>query len=129
MEWSNDEACQCQCKNYRKCKKIIVRILAHVFENYLKSIADTLVIVFNEIINGADSVSTNVENIMPTNIANTISINVTSTALQQIMMIKSKILILIVLYWMENHTKIFWFMTFHIKLLLVQNLWVLFSIM
>ena len=95
---------------------------------YLKSIADTLVIVFNEIINGADSVSTNVENIMPTNIANTISINVTSTALQQIMMIKSKILILIVLYSMENHTKIFWFMTFHIKLLLVQNLWVLFSI-
>ena len=84
--------------------------------------------MFNEIINGADSVSTNVENIMPTNIANTISINVTSTALQQIMMIKSKILILIVLYWMENHTKIFWFMTFHIKLLLVQNLWVLFSI-
>ena len=49
---------------------------------YLKSIADTLVIVFNEIINGADSVPTNVENIMPTNIANTISINVTSTALQ-----------------------------------------------
>ena len=96
---------------------------------YLKSIADTLVIVFNEIINGADSVSTNVENIMPTNIANTISINVTSTALQQIMMIKSKILILIVLYSMENHTKISWFMTFHIKLLLVQNLWVLFSIM
>ena len=44
------------------------------------------------------------------------------------MMIKSKILILIVLYSMENHTKIFWFMTFYIKLLLVQNLWVLFSI-
>ena len=49
---------------------------------YLKSIADTLVIVFNENINGADSVSTNVENIMPTNIANTLSINVTSTAFQ-----------------------------------------------
>ena len=36
MEWSNDEACQCQCKNYRKCKKIIVRILAHVFEKVFK---------------------------------------------------------------------------------------------
>ena len=27
----NNETCQCDCKNYRTCKKIIVGILSHVF--------------------------------------------------------------------------------------------------
>ena len=31
QKWNN-KTCQCECKNYRKCKKkIIVGILAHVF--------------------------------------------------------------------------------------------------
>ena len=41
--------------------------------------------------------------------------------------LKLKILILI-FYWMKNHMKIFWFMTFHTKLCLVQNLCVLYLI-
>ena len=46
---------------------------------YLKSIADTLVSVSNEVINAMDNSSTNVWNIVPTNMTNTISTNVTNT--------------------------------------------------
>ena len=31
----------------------------------------------------------------------------------------------LIFYWMKNHMKIFWFMTFHTKLCLVQNHYVL----
>ena len=30
QKWNN-KTCQCECKNYHPCKKIIVGILAHVF--------------------------------------------------------------------------------------------------
>ena len=46
---------------------------------YLRGIADTLVIVCDEIITAAESASTNVTNAIPTNKANTIPANVTRT--------------------------------------------------
>ena len=46
---------------------------------YLKHIADTSVIVHDEIINATDSVSANVTNTTPTNKTSTISANVVST--------------------------------------------------
>ena len=54
----------------------------YIFENgkYLKSIADTSIIVHYEIINGTDTLSIKVNNIVSTTMLNTISINVTSTA-------------------------------------------------
>ena len=54
-----------------------------IYENgkYLKSIADTSVIVCDEMIIAIDEVSTNVTNTIPTNMTNTISANVTSTAI------------------------------------------------
>ena len=39
---------------------------------YLKSIADTLIILCDEIINGTDSVSTNVANTISTNVMSTV---------------------------------------------------------
>ena len=30
IKWNN-KTCQCECKNYRNCKKITLEILAHVF--------------------------------------------------------------------------------------------------
>ena len=36
-------------------KKFIIGILAHVYTRTVKSIADTLVVVFDEIINAADT--------------------------------------------------------------------------
>ena len=48
---------------------------------YLKSIADTSVIVCDEIISVTDRVSTNVTNPISTNITNTISTNDVSTVL------------------------------------------------
>ena len=42
---------------------------------YLKSIADTLIILCDEIINGTDSVSTNVANTISTNVMSTVWIN------------------------------------------------------
>ena len=30
QKWNN-ETCQCECKNYHKCEKFIIEILAHVY--------------------------------------------------------------------------------------------------
>ena len=46
---------------------------------YLRTNADTSVIVFDEIINAKDSVSTNVENTISTDMTNISPTNVTST--------------------------------------------------
>ena len=56
-------------------KKITVKILAHAFVKMV-SIADTSVIVCDEIINATDSLSKNVTNTVPTNMANAISTNI-----------------------------------------------------
>ena len=75
QKWNN-KACQRECKNYRTCKKDCSwSPSTSICENnrYLKSVADTLVIVCHEIITVMDNVSTKKK-------TNTIAINVTSTA-------------------------------------------------
>ena len=69
--------------NILLAKNIVVGIPAHC-ENgkYLESIADTSVIVYDEIINATDGVSTNMTNATPTNMTNTNLINVMSTMCQ-----------------------------------------------
>ena len=74
-KWNN-KICQCECKNYRTCTKDYswnpsICIPENV--KYLKSIADTSVILQNEIINATDSVSTNLKNTIPANMTNVTS--------------------------------------------------------
>ena len=60
--WNNDK-CQCEYKNYCTCKKDYNwNPSTCIYENdkYLQSIADTSVIVCDEIINAIDGVLTNV---------------------------------------------------------------------
>ena len=80
----NNNTCQCKCKKYRACKKgYNFNPSAFIFENskYLKSIADSLVVVCDKIMNAIDSVSTNITNTISTNMTNTISTNVARTIL------------------------------------------------
>ena len=52
QKWSN-KTCKCECKNYHKCKKdYSCNPNTCIYENskYLKSIADTSVIAYDEII-------------------------------------------------------------------------------
>ena len=59
-KWNN-KICQCECKNYRTCTKDY---------SWNPSICISSVILRNEIINAADSVSTNLKNTIPTNMTN-----------------------------------------------------------
>ena len=71
----------CECKNCRMCTKgYSWNPSTCLCENgkYLKSIADTLVSVCDEIINATDNVSTNVTNTIPTNFMSIVSTNVHS---------------------------------------------------
>ena len=77
QKWNN-VTCQCECKKYCTCKKDYSwNCSTCICENsrFLKSIVDTSVIMCNEIIHAADSVSENVINTIPTNVISTISIN------------------------------------------------------
>ena len=81
QKWNNDK-CQCECRKYRTCKKNYSwnpSVCTYENGKYLKSIADTSVIVCDKIINAKDSVSTNVTNNIPTYMTNTTSANVAST--------------------------------------------------
>ena len=49
------------------------------YSKYLKSIVNKSVIMYDKIINLADSVSTSMRNTMPTNVTNTTSTNAVST--------------------------------------------------
>ena len=74
QKWDN-ETCQCECKNYHKCKKdYSSNPSICIYENseYLKSIADTSVIVYDEIIDVMDIASIKVTNNIATS---TLSIN------------------------------------------------------
>ena len=75
QEWNN-EICQSECKKYRQCKKDYCwNPSTFVFDNskYLKSIADTLVILAcDEVIDVMDIVSTKMANTIATS---TVSIN------------------------------------------------------
>ena len=78
QKWINDN-CQCECKKYCTCTGnyswnhsiCICEIL-----KYLKSIDETLVSVYDEIIKATATVSTNVTNTVPKNMTITISINI-----------------------------------------------------
>ena len=69
-KWNN-KTCQCECKNYRKCKKDCSwNPSACIYESstYLKSIADTSVIAYYEIISVMDIVSIKMKNAIATNV-------------------------------------------------------------
>ena len=77
QKWNN-KACQCECKNYCKCKKDYSwNPNTCICDNskYLKSIADTSVTDFNEIIFVMDILSTKNANTIATNVTQTASIN------------------------------------------------------
>ena len=69
----NNRTCQCECKNYHKCKKMIVGILAHVFVK-IESIAYISVIERDQIIIVMDIVSTKLTNAIATIVTCTASI-------------------------------------------------------
>ena len=73
QKWNNDE-CKCECKKFRASKKDYSwnpSISNCEYRRYLKSIADTPVIVCNEITYATDSVSTNVTSFISTNVRST----------------------------------------------------------
>ena len=77
QKWNN-EICQCECKNYRTCKKgYSWNPNIRIFENgkNLKIIAGDSSIVCDEIIYVMDIVSINVANTISKNAAITVSIN------------------------------------------------------
>ena len=77
QKWNN-KTCQCQCKNYRRCKKdYIWNPSSCICENskYLKSITDTSVNECDDIIFVMDIVSTKKRNTIATNVMSTASIN------------------------------------------------------
>ena len=71
QKWNN-ETCQSECKNYRKCKKYYSwNPSSFICENskYLKSIGDTSVIACDEIISAMDILSTKKTNATATNVS------------------------------------------------------------
>ena len=80
QKWNN-ETCQCRCKMCRKCKKDYRRNPSTcICENgkYLRSIADTSVIVCDEVINASDIAPTKMTNNISANVTNTLPTNVMS---------------------------------------------------
>ena len=70
QEW-NIKTCQCECKNYRKCKKdYIWNPSACIFQNSkcLKSIDDTSVIKCDKIVSVTDNVSIKMTNTIAGNL-------------------------------------------------------------
>ena len=77
QKWSN-KTCQCECKNYCKCKENFSwNVSTCISENskYLKNVSNTSVTKCNEIRIVMDIVSTKKTNTIATNVANTASIN------------------------------------------------------
>ena len=71
QKWNN-RICQCECTNYRKCKKDYSWNPGRCIcdnSKYLKSIADTSVIEYDEIIFVKNIVSTKMANTVATNVA------------------------------------------------------------
>ena len=70
QKWNN-RICQCECKNYRRCKKNYSWDPGRCIcdnSKYLKSIADTSVIECDEIIFAMNIVSTKMANTLATNV-------------------------------------------------------------
>ena len=80
-------------------KKIIVGILARVFENskYLKSIADTSVIKCDEVIPVMDIVPTKKTNTVATNVTSIASINCHSKKVRDCYILQTVLLVIILL--------------------------------
>ena len=84
QKWNN-ETYQCECKNYRNCKKDYSwNPSTCICENtkYLKSIADISVIKCDDIITIMDIVSTKMANTIATNVTSTASIKCHSKKLR-----------------------------------------------
>ena len=82
QKWNN-KTCQCECKNYRKCKKGYnwnPGICICENSKHLKSIVDTSLTDCDEIIIVMDTVSTKKTNTIATKKTTIIATNVTSTA-------------------------------------------------
>ena len=83
QKWNN-KTCQCECKNYRKCKKgYSWNLRACTCENskYLKSVSDTLVIECDEIVIFMYIVSTKKANTIATKMTNTIASHMSTASI------------------------------------------------
>ena len=96
----NNKTCECECKNYRKCKKDYSwnRSIC-ICENskYLKSIVDTSVTGYDEIIIVMDIVPTKKKNTIETNITSITSINCHSKKVRHWHNLHTVLLMIIVL--------------------------------
>ena len=98
-KWNN-KACQCECKNYRKCKRDYSwNPSTCIFENskYLKSIADTSVTECDEIIIVMDIVSTKKTNTITTNVTSIASINCHTKKVKDCYILHTVLLVIILL--------------------------------
>ena len=98
-KWNN-KACQCECKNYRKCKRDYSwNPSTCIFENskYLKSIADTSVTECDEIITVMDIVSTKKTNTITTNVTSIASINCHTKKVKDCYILHTVLLVIILL--------------------------------
>ena len=96
----NNKICQCEFKNYRRCKKDYSwNPSTCICENrkYLKSIEDTSAIKSDEIITVADILSTKMTNTIATNGTSTASINYHSKIVRDSYILHTVLLIIILL--------------------------------
>ena len=98
-KWNN-KACQCECKNYRKCKKDYSwNPSTHICENskYLKNIADISVTECDKIIIAMDIVSTKKATTIATNVTSTASINYHDKKVRDFYILHTVLLVIIIL--------------------------------
>ena len=98
-KWNN-ETCQYNCKNYRTCKKdYSLNSSTCIWDNskYLRSIANTSVIKYDEIITVVDIVSIKKTNTIATNVASTDSINCHSIKVRDCYILQTVLLVIILL--------------------------------
>ena len=99
QKWNN-KTCQCECKNYCKCKKDYSWNPSKCIcekSNYLKSIAHTSMTECDEIIIVMDNVSTKKTNTITTNVASTASINCHSKKVRGYYILHTVLLVIILL--------------------------------
>ena len=99
QKWNN-KTCQCECKNYHKCKKDYSCHPSTCIcgnSKYLKNTADTSVIKWDEIIIAMDIVSTKMTITITTNVTSTASINCHSEKVRDCYNLHTVLLVIILL--------------------------------
>ena len=99
QKWNN-KTCQCECKNYQKCKKDYSwNPNTSISENskHLKSIADTSIIEWDEIITAMDILSTKMTNTLA-NVTSTASIHYYSKKVRDCYILHTLLLVIILLF-------------------------------